>query len=70
VIFSVSSKSKIIKNTEKIFDAYYRESDNIKGFGLGLQLVKNICQEDNVNIDIESTDQLTTFRYKFKMMGE
>jgi len=70
VIFSVSSKSKIIKNTEKIFDAYYRESDNMKGFGLGLQLVKNICQEDNVNIDIESTDELTTFLYKFKMMGE
>ena len=70
VIFSVSSKSKIIKNTEKIFDAYYRESDNMKGFGLGLQLVKNICQEDNVSIDIESTDELTTFLYKFKMMGE
>lgn len=70
VIFSVSSKSKIIKNTEKIFDAYYRENNNMKGFGLGLQLVKNICQEDNVSIDIESTDELTTFLYKFKMMGE
>lgn len=69
VTFSVSSKSKIIKNPEKIFDAYYRESENIKGFGLGLQLVKNICEEDNVDIDIKSTDELTTFRYKFKMMG-
>ncbi|QOP43869.1 HAMP domain-containing histidine kinase [Sulfurimonas sediminis] len=70
VMFSVASKSKIIKNPEKIFDAYYRENNNVKGFGLGLQLVKNICEEDNVRIDIASTDKLTTFEYKFKMMGE
>ncbi|WP_297443939.1 HAMP domain-containing sensor histidine kinase [Sulfurimonas sp.] len=69
VTFSVSSRSNIIKNPEKIFDAYYRENENVKGFGLGLQLVKNICQEDNVSIEIDSSDKLTTFTYKFKMMG-
>lgn len=67
---SVSSKSKTIENPDKIFDAYYRETNNVKGFGLGLKLVKNICEEENVLISINSKDEITTFTYRFKMMGE
>lgn len=70
VDLSIASKSKVIENTDKIFDAYYRESENIKGFGLGLKLVKNICDEEKVDIYINSTNELTSFRYRFKMMGE
>ncbi len=65
----VSSKSKEIKDKEKIFDAYYREEKNQDGFGLGLRLVKSICDEEDVKISLESSDAITTFIYRFKMMG-
>ncbi|MEK6659788.1 MAG: HAMP domain-containing sensor histidine kinase [Campylobacterota bacterium] len=67
--FSISNKSKIIKNTDKVFDAYYREEKNSDGFGLGLRLVRTICDEEGIEIDVSSGDDLTTFSYKFKMLG-
>jgi signal transduction histidine kinase len=67
---SVGSKSKIIKNTEKVFHAYYREEENREGFGLGLKLVRAICDEEDVLISLDSNDEQTTFTYRFKMMGE
>ena len=70
VDFSVSSRSKEIKDKDKIFDSFYREEKNREGFGIGLGLVKNICDEENINILLDSSDAKTTFRYRFKMMGE
>jgi len=67
---SVRSKSKEIKNTDKIFDAYYREEKNRDGFGIGLRLVKSICDEEDVKISIDSNNEQTSFTYRFKMMGE
>ena len=67
---SVGSRSKTIKNTNKIFDAYYRENQTQEGFGIGLQLVNSICQEEGVLISLDSHEARTTFRYRFKMMGE
>ena len=66
---SIGSKSKIIKDTNKVFDAYYREDKNRDGFGLGLRLVRNICDDENVDIIVDSDNKKTTFTYKFKMMG-
>ncbi len=66
---SVGSKSKEIKNTDKIFDSFYREEINTEGFGIGLGLVKSICNEEDVLITLNSTDIKTTFTYRFKMMG-
>ncbi|MDD5373570.1 MAG: HAMP domain-containing sensor histidine kinase [Sulfurimonas sp.] len=70
VKFLVSSKSKIIQDTQKVFEAYYREEKSRDGFGLGLRLVKSICEEESVEVDVASNDSLTTFSYKFKVMGE
>ncbi len=67
---SMGSRSKTIKNTDKIFDAYYRENQTQEGFGIGLQLVNRICQEEGVLISLSSKDEHTTFTYKFKIMGE
>ncbi|MBU1659105.1 HAMP domain-containing histidine kinase [bacterium] len=67
---SVASKSKTIKDTEKIFDAYYREEERREGFGIGLRLVKTICDEEGILITTESNSEQTSFTYRFKMMGK
>jgi len=66
---SIGSKSKKIENTHKIFDEFYREESAQEGFGIGLRLVKTICDEEKVTISIDSNQEMTTFRYRFKMMG-
>lgn len=68
--FIVSSKSKTIQDTDKVFEAYYREEKGRDGFGLGLRLVKSICDEEGVDISVSSDETSTTFRYKFKAMGD
>ncbi len=74
VDFSVGSHSQPIKDEDRIFDEYYREdtkSDKgIQGFGIGLRLVKNICDEEGVKIYVESDSKHNVFRYEFKAMGE
>lgn len=65
-IFWVESRSQKIHDPQKIFEAYYRERKKTDGFGLGLSLVKSICDEDGVEITIASDSELTRFEYYFK----
>lgn len=54
------SKEQVLR----IFDRFYTNSD--KGEGIGLSLVKRICQRYDWNIDIDSPEgQGTTFRLSF-----
>ena len=64
--FSVSSHSKKIQDPQKIFDEYYREEQSKNGFGLGLNLVKRICDEEGVIINVTSDSDNTCFTYIFK----
>lgn len=64
--FWVESHSEKIHDSQKIFEAYYREKKKTDGFGLGLSLVKSICDEDGVEITITSDTDLTRFEYTFK----
>ena len=53
------------KDMEKIFDKFYRSTDHsdIKGFGLGLPIVKRFCTLLNIGIDIFSKEGVgTTFK--------
>ena len=63
---SFSSKSTHIQHPNKVFEAYYREGHNQEGFGLGLNLVKQICDEEHIHIKLESDTSLTCFNYLFK----
>ena len=65
-LLSFSSRSEVIQDVDKIFEAYYRERKKSDGFGLGLNLVKSICDEEGVAIMIESTEAQTRFAYRFK----
>ena len=66
VTLIISSHSRLIHHPDKIFEEYYREEKTQEGFGLGLNLVKRICDEEDVYIYLESNEELTTFTYTFK----
>jgi len=73
VEFSMGSNSQPIRDVDKIFHEYYRENTQenraIQGFGIGLGLVKNICDEEGVEIITTSHEKKNIFTYKFKVMG-
>ena len=66
-ILTFSSCSQYIQNPQKIFKEYYREESIKEGFGLGLSLVKRICDEENVDIKVESNEFYTSFNYIFNL---
>jgi signal transduction histidine kinase len=47
-----------IKNTKKIFDRYYKEND--KGIGIGLNVVKKLCDSCLITIKIKSLINIGT----------
>ena len=65
--FSVTTNSKKIENEMKIFDDFYRENNARGGFGLGLKIVKDICDKNLVIIYLNSNDKETKFTYRFKI---
>jgi hypothetical protein len=55
-----------IENINKIFQRYYREANQIGGFGIGLDIVKTIIDKYNIILSIDSTFKKgSTFSYKF-----
>jgi two-component system OmpR family sensor kinase len=55
-----------IEKVEKIFSRYYRENVSKGGFGIGLNIVKSIIEEANIELLIESTPKVgSRFLYIF-----
>ncbi|RUM72753.1 MAG: sensor histidine kinase, partial [Sulfurovum sp.] len=53
---------------KKIFSRYYRENEAKGGFGIGLNIVKQIIDEENINLEVISqpgkgTHFIYTFHY-------
>ncbi len=67
VDFSVKTNSDQIKNLDHIFNDFYRENNSRGGFGLGLKIVKEICDKNLVIIDLDSNEKYTKFTYRFKI---
>ncbi|APW64949.1 MULTISPECIES: sensor histidine kinase [Arcobacteraceae] len=67
VEFSITTHSKKIEYQNKIFDDFYRENSARGGFGLGLKIVKEICDKNLVIIRLDSNDKETKFTYRFKI---
>jgi hypothetical protein len=67
IIFSVQDYGIGIENVDKIFSRYYRENEAKGGFGIGLNIVKQILDEENITLDVTSVlKEGTLFVYKFK----
>ncbi|MBD3810078.1 MAG: HAMP domain-containing histidine kinase [Sulfuricurvum sp.] len=59
----ISDNGKGIVQPDKIFDRHYRESAYVTGYGLGLNIVKKLADQMNIQIEILSTtEQGTTFK--------
>ncbi len=54
----ISDTGKGIKNPSKVFDRYYKEQD--RGIGIGLHIVKKLCDELRVSIKIKSKENQGT----------
>ena len=54
----ISDTGKGIKNPSKVFDRYYKEQD--RGIGIGLHIVKKLCDEMRIPIKIKSKEDQGT----------
>lgn len=61
-VLSITNESDGISLGDKkeVFQRYKRASKNAGGFGIGLNIVKNICTHYNIAIDLHSTPKKTT----------
>lgn len=66
IIFGVKDHGVGIENVHKIFSRYYRENEAKGGFGIGLNIVKQIIDEENILLDVASTlGKGAVFTYSF-----
>ncbi|MBT8344556.1 MAG: HAMP domain-containing histidine kinase [Sulfurovum sp.] len=66
IVFEVEDYGVGIKDTSKIFSRYYRENEAKGGFGIGLNIVKKIIDEEDILLEIHSVlGEGTRFRYTF-----
>ncbi len=65
IIMDIQNIGDTIQNPQSLFQRFYRENDSRGGFGLGLNIIHEICEEKDVSIDIKSHNHITQFVYKF-----
>lgn len=55
-----------IQNPNMVFEKNYRENEAKRGLGLGLNMVKNICEKYDISYDVSYADGQNVFTYTFK----
>jgi signal transduction histidine kinase len=66
IVLTFRTHSPKIVDTQKIFEPFHREESRVEGFGLGLEIVKSICDASNVDVEVSSNEEQTIFKYYFK----
>ncbi len=66
----VTLSNKKIEDVEKIFYPFHREESSQLGLGLGLEIVRLICDKESIKIAVDSTEIATRFAYYFSRTKE
>jgi len=67
IVLEIKDEGKGIKDTNRIFDRYYRGDKISGGFGIGLSIVKKICDKNSVYIEVKSEPKKgSSFVFVFK----
>lgn len=66
IVLSIEDFGIGIKEPQKIFSRYYREDDTKGGFGIGLNIVNKIINDENIKVNVSSKLNVgTKFEYIF-----
>ena len=65
IVFKVVSFGDKIKDTKKIFEKNYREQEYKRGIGIGLNIVKTICEKYKIKYTAYYQNGQNIFEYKF-----
>ena len=68
ILLKFITNSKKITDIKRIFEPYHREASTAIGFGLGLEIVGQICEKNSVNISVESDSEVTQFIYRYAIL--
>jgi signal transduction histidine kinase len=63
VKLSFSNRAKEITNIEKLFEPFYQDSKKDSGFGLGLFIVKRVCERNMIGVTLQHNENVVTFTY-------
>lgn len=54
-----------IKDKNRVFEKNYRENEAKRGLGLGLNMVKNICEKNGISYEVSYVQKQNIFKYTF-----
>ncbi len=63
IVMSFANEGKPIKNKAKIFNRFERESNGKQGHGIGLHIVKEICEKYNIKVSLRYENAKNIFEY-------
>ena len=66
VLLEFKTFGKPIVNKDKLFEKNYRENESKRGLGLGLNMVKVICEKYGISYNVFYENKQNIFVYKFE----